>query len=1067
MPTVSVLSLRPVRSLALLVSGGLLVAADSQPSEAPVDAQPVVSAQPQIQELWGAEGHYWDVVGRSGDRIEIQTAIGNVSVAASADQAAIAGTLTAILTTAAAHPRTVYPDMGGWSLDADAIAGWHLWRQRGEAYPGLIIMPDLILQAFEVDHTLAADIQRRQEQSISAARSAVADAIANWQQHASGSLALVDRQQALAAIGRTLQRATALAADDTIDITPRHARRILADGWLEQVSRDLGDDTELEALASAVTAAVADAIAMRPNGLTGYQSIADNRHLMIDYANAYDDAARLIQLPDLTAAVIQPPEPVYQSQAGEALSRHQTMVQVATDADLRLSEVLDADPIKAQLVSDDGVLLEWTAAAGLSVIGDWRAIAPDRGRHYHEAVVKGVMPPHLVLTTPQGHLRHLLVEGGQIDFPHAGRNTPPMIDQLAATMDTIPKLALYGEYAWEYVFDTPDPSLPALIGSNEYNADIHSTAAQSMATMVGGICRGDCDDLAEFYGAVLDRQDTHALIASLPGHAALVAARPLGLARDGGLGKSQGDRWSVVVLQTGNPLEFRGTTLPEALDATYRWFGDDTFDPAQVGVLLRFDDEPIRSGHILSWRIYAEPDYAAALIDIQRDWHYAAYGTAIDKTQAIIDAGDHDTANYRELSGLYRATGQWSLAADVHAEAIERTPAEDAFSRAWATLELIGFLTAAERFEEARTTTEAWLSEQLPQLGDLDAIGLQLGLNLLGSLGDTDELRDLRFRVAEQFLLEELGDRVRGTIGYLTGERFSQRGWDNASDWRWQLSAAYSSAVALLQEHTPAEIASTPLLIEMAELTADYATHVAPWMTDTEIEVVDGIFSAATHAYAMLGRENYLSLAFDLLESGEPIKLELSDDLRKRAPVFAQHLADLPWVVTSPEFYYNNLSYLFDDPEVPFDSDLAQRFLSHLPAARERAEQLGALTYGQRQTFVQTELLASIINQDRAALAAQFADLAASNDQWRRETAAQIIAMVASHTEPAWFAEILATWHTELDDRPSAMMIAWHCVLYEAPAAAVLAAEAAVSRYPDEPMYQREVAFLRAIAAAE
>ena len=71
--------------------------------------------------------------------------------------------------------------------------------------------------------------------------------------------------------------------------------------------------------------------------------------------------------------------------------------------------------------------------------------------------------------------------------------------------------------------------------------------------------------------------------------------------------------------------------------------------------------------------------------------------------------------------------------------------------------------------------------------------------------------------------------------------------------------------------------------------------------------------------------------------------------------------------------------------------------------------------------------------------------------------------MVAGHVEPAWFQTILEVWHANLEDRPTAMMIAWHCISFEAHEAAVTAARAALARYPDMDTYPGELAFLESL----
>ena len=41
---------------------------------------------------------------------------------------------------------------------------------------------------------------------------------------------------------------------------------------------------------------------------------------------------------------------------------------------------------------------------------------------------------------------------------------------------------------------------------------------------------------------------------------------------------------------------------------------------------------------------FPEPDYAATMIDVQRDWHYQTYQRAIHKMLKMIEDGDTDNA---------------------------------------------------------------------------------------------------------------------------------------------------------------------------------------------------------------------------------------------------------------------------------------------------------------------------------------------------------------------------------------------------------------------------------------
>ena len=85
----------------------------------------------------------------------------------------------------------------------------------------------------------------------------------------------------------------------------------------------------------------------------------------------------------------------------------------------------------------------------------------------------------------------------------------------------MPHLDLISQYIFKYIYDSPDPTMPTLLGSRDINSDIHQTAFQTLSTTVGGICRGDCDDLSELGELIVEKQNKIGHVVSLPGHAAL------------------------------------------------------------------------------------------------------------------------------------------------------------------------------------------------------------------------------------------------------------------------------------------------------------------------------------------------------------------------------------------------------------------------------------------------------------------------------------------------------------------------------------------------------------------
>ena len=92
------------------------------------------------------------------------------------------------------------------------------------------------------------------------------------------------------------------------------------------------------------------------------------------------------------------------------------------------------------------------------------------------------------------------------------------LDDAARMLPDAGSLDLIGQYMVKYVYDSPDPTRPLLIGNRDDSSDIHQTAHQTLATVANGVCRGDCDDLSEIYQDIAARQGKLGYVISLPGH---------------------------------------------------------------------------------------------------------------------------------------------------------------------------------------------------------------------------------------------------------------------------------------------------------------------------------------------------------------------------------------------------------------------------------------------------------------------------------------------------------------------------------------------------------------------
>ena len=207
-------------------------------------------------------------------------------------------------------------------------------------------------------------------------------------------------------------------------------------------------------------------------------------------------------------------------------------------------------------------------------------------------------------------------------------------------------------------------------------------------------------------------------------------------------------------------MQFKAPTIQEALQAAYQSFdARELFDPNAVGILLRFSGENTRGPWRLSHRIFTDRDYAEAMIEVQKHWHYNTYLQAITIMEAMIAGGDHDTANYREMAGLYQFTGRPAEAADYLALALEKT--DEPLSRLNLQPERIALLLTAEKYEEARALAEHVLTVEIPAAGKaLGESRLNVLMDLVSVLADPATL-DIAIKILSDDIQPRMGPALR------------------------------------------------------------------------------------------------------------------------------------------------------------------------------------------------------------------------------------------------------------------------------------------------------------------
>jgi hypothetical protein len=887
--------------------------------------------------------------------------------------------------------------------------------------PEVLVLPEGVLRKAPVMPLDRAGDTKRLEELVAATRKALAEAPYD----ALGRKSVAD-------ILRRLPLADDAETFEVDEVLPSFARRVVRGGWLAGVFK--GDplvgrfDAILDAAEKVEPVSLFEGAGLR----------------LAEVKNAFGEGGWVLSTPNRTSYARPHPLPMY------AWNAKELNLTVVVDLPAGADPMVDgAKAVGARLFQGGKAIAGWTRDGGFACDeARWRLAVPDHGDRVDENAVKGFLPPHLVIADLDGDLHLLVTRHGVLAPPRDGGATEAerFLKDAAKSLPDAAHLDLVGEHLFYYVYDSPDTRHPTLIGNKLVKGDIHQTAQQTLATTTGGICRGDCDDLSELYQAITEHQGRTAHIITLPSHAALAFA------------EQRDDGWHTFILQTGQPREFTAQTLPESLRKAYLSFDEsDNFDPNGLGLLLRFSGENTRGPWRLSWRIFAEPAYAETMIDVQKDWHFSTYQRGIHKMLELIKGGDDDTANYRELSGLYSFTGQYPLAVEYHGKALERTAEPE--SRLYATVELIGHLFEAERGLEARALATTLLDEQLPALQEeLGQRTMQLGFQLANVLIN-GESYELAGRVVAETLLDELSKQIESVGQWLASPQFNARRWEAAEQLRRMQQMYVGTALQLLEGAGPDALPADETLQRMVSDAQSWLNRVAFHDVDEDEDVLARYASAGSFYAALLGEERLLAML-------DAAKLPEPGDERahaKRVGGLAQVGLDLPWIKLSVPFWLGRLERRFARKEETLDKPAAIAAGARLAEAYARAEELGlAAPFLDYQAHI-GGVITALIAEDEPALRARLRHVKEKDDKRLRDDTAQWLGDCARFLPMEWYGKVLAAWVEELDYKPKYFWIAWRAALNKAPEHALAVAKLAAERFADDPAFAEEYAFMRTV----
>ncbi len=894
-------------------------------------------------------------------------------------------------------------------------------------------------------------------------------------------------QQATADVLARMDADDGTTASD--EVAPSFARRVMRFGWL----RPIYPATDQSAVAR-LEAAIAAAETFRPT--TAFIGTGDGGAplLLAEMRNAYGAGGWILRTPARSAFTHKMAAPSYRGDM--------------PDLNLVVDLPAGADPLGdartftgARLYrSSNQLLAAWTADAGFKADADeWRKLVPMRGTGVDSNACTDFLPPCIVVSSLNGDAVAVATGpdsagtgGGLLLAPRDGTESEceRFLTDAATLLTDAPHLDLIGEYLFTQVHDSPDPRYWFLIGNRNDQGDIDQTEKQTLSTTCGGFMRGDSDDLAELCQTIAVRQGRICHEASLPAHAAAAWA------------ESKADKlWHVFMLHTGPALEFTDSELPKALEKAYLSFDSAlTFDPNALGILLRFSGENTRSAWRLSWRIFKEPDYARTMIDVKKDWHFQTYQRGITTMLKLIQDGDDDNANYRELAGLYQDTGLDDNAVKYARLAMARTA--DPLSRMYLDLDLIALLyvaadaqrqggkadLAAASETQARAEALDLLDHQIPEQRDRLGMALtQVGIQLAEALsGHAD---DLSLRVQREILVPAMAPRIDRIVQWLDSDAYRQETWDDAAQFQQlrRLTRSFAGAgIDALKQGGSVALTTDPSLQAIARSVQAWLDHIAFRDTDETSGAMFRYAAAAAYYDAILGDKEFDALLFandsattaaaaPATATGSaavpPVLPGLpaaGRDHRQRLGGLAQLPLDLPWIRISVPYWFSRLAGLFGGDDL--DRAQVARLGRHFEEAYAACERLGI-----RHPQIEFEhhlgrLLVALAAQDQAGVEARFDFVVAKDDKRLRDDTAQWLGDAARSLPLDWYRQVLGRWNAaaERSDRAHGnaesqfkatyFRIAWRAALAQAPYQALMAADLAAAEFKDDPAFTEEAA---------
>lgn len=708
-----------------------------------------------------------------------------------------------------------------------------------------------------------------------------------------------------------------------------------------------------------------------------------------------------------------------------------------------------SEPIERAIFLECGATLAtWASTTFTAVPAAWQQEVVVDPEAIEWNLLSGQLPPHLVLVDAWGDVFGLTTEHGLVRPPQSGSaaEVERFLGEAAKVLPTVEHLDLVGEYLVAYVPDSPDPERPWLPGTAEFTGDLHQTATATAATVLGGMCRGDCDDLAELYVELLRRQGRLAHVLMTPEHASALSVEVL-----------DGPAYRATVLQSGPPMAFAGEELDAVVARVVESLDDrEVLDSRFLAVLERFEGENVRQETYVDPRALVDREHAARLRSIDEAAQAGLYTRAVH----LLDELGGPATPYALRRRAELLAGGCRFEAALAAQRQVRATARSRAQVFHATLAELGIVAWDDSLAPRAPELIADLLRQLPKLGEGVVRRMMATAGAAVSLVQVERFEPLpplvdRIVADADGVLKELARRAAGGELGLLASLF-------ASD----LHGADPDLLGRLLDQqilVVCECVDSPVLAGWAGR-AKALQVVERWGKEVALHDVVEPERRDLHL-GLLGwlhmlRKGPEAMFAALAATTPPPRSErLLGPPRDEADL-------LRWVAVSRVFCGTEVYRLLmkDRPQV--DLDDWSKAIRRLRAAAADATQRGADDQISPLFAMLDQIVDPLLRGDAAGLARGLQATLQRDDRTQTTALIELLARCARFVGAERWQHLVSAWGTVATRRNAWFPFAWLVLGEGAPAHAVALAEAAVTKFPGDPDMAAELAALREVAAA-